>query len=183
VQKRLQKLIQAATEKLYAATHRRPPPTFVRVAYLNPRRVVLLTTRSGGREDVWPIDWHTPLSLEPDRYGVCLYRGGHGTALLREAGCFVVHFVPADWEKAILTCGNTSGRDKDKFELAGLAREEAETVDAPRLAGALGYLECEVERCEELGDRLLVLGRVKKAVLAPPAAELHHVSTDAPEAR
>jgi flavin reductase (DIM6/NTAB) family NADH-FMN oxidoreductase RutF len=178
MRKRLQRLIQRATAWLYAATHRQPPPTFVRVAYCSPRRVVLITVRSDGREDVWPIDWHTPLSVEPQRYGISIYRHGYGACLLRTARCFVVNFVPAEWEQAVLACGNASGRDVDKFAATGLARAEAEVVDAPRLAGALGFLECEVERIDELGDRLFVVGRVRHSALEAPGPQMFHISSD-----
>lgn len=176
--KPFQRLIQRATGWLYAATHRRPPPTFVRVAYCNPRQVVLITVRSGGSEDVWPIDWHTPLSVEPQRYGICVYRDGYGTELLRAARCFVVNFVPDAWAQAVFACGNMSGREVDKFARTGLARRAAEAVDAPRLDGSLGWLECEVERILDLGDRLLVVARVRHAALASPGPQLFHISSD-----
>ena len=183
MRKHLRKLVQTATERLYLATHRRPPPAFVRVAYSNPRQVVLITARSGDEIDVWPIDWHTPVSLEPDRYAVCLYHKGFGTELVRRAGCFVVHFVPASWEATILTCGNSSGRHADKFEEHGLKVRNGQRVDAPCIEGVLGRLECEVETAEKLGNRLLVIGRVVHSVLAKEGQQLYHVSTDAPEVR
>lgn len=176
--KLVKKSIQGATAWLYARTHRRPPPTFVRVAYCCPRRVVLITVRAGVHADVWPIDWHTPLSVEPQRYGICVYRGGYGAELLQQARCFVVNFVPDAWDKAVLACGNASGRTVDKFALLGLACQDAAKVNAPRLSGALGHLECEVERVEDLGDRLFVIGRVVFADLDAPSPQMFHVSSD-----
>ena len=183
MRKRLQRLVQAATARLYAATHRQAPPTFVRVAYSLPRRVVLITVRHGEQEDVWPIDWHTPLSISPERYGICVYRGGYGAELLAAAKCFVVNFVPDSWEKAILTCGNTTGRNTDKFAAAGLLRENAETIAAPRLSGCLGHLECEVERIEDFDDRWFVIGRVTHSALVAPGSQLFHVSSDVTDQR
>jgi len=175
---RLQRLLQRVTGWLYARTHRQPPPTFVRVAYCLPRRVVLITVRSGDREDVWPIDWHTPLSVDPQRYGICVYRNGYGTELLAAARCFVVNFVPDRWQQQVLAAGNMSGRAVDKFAAVGLQRRAATAVDAPVLEGALGRLECEVERIDDFGDRLLVVGRVRHAELEQPGPQLFHVSSD-----
>src|SRR6185436_9310802 len=129
----LQRGVQAATAWLYRRTHRQAPPTFVRVAYCVPRQVVLLTVRHADHDDVWPIDWHTPLSLAPQRYGVCVYRNGHGANLLRQSGSFVVNFVPDAWAKVVLACGNASGRDVDKFAANGLRRRPGRAVAAPRL--------------------------------------------------
>ena len=178
--RRLQKLVQASTKWLYTVTHRQLPPTFVRVAYTLPRRVVLVTTRYEGVEDVWPIDWHTPLSLQPERYGICIYRNSHGSGLLQQSRSFVVHFVPAAWEEIVLACGNSSGRDTDKFAQLGLRKGEAETVPAPRLEGVLGRLECEVERIDDLGDRLFAVGLVKHSELSADAAQLFHLISDVP---
>lgn len=152
-----------------------PPSQFVRVAYHTARQVVLLTTRHETAENVWPIDWHMPLSFEPELYSVALTRGGYGTELIRASGVFVVNFVPADWEEIIFYCGRTSGRDRDKFQEAGLVKEAAVSVDAPRLKDALGFLECEVVKSEEVGDHTLFVGAVRHAQRNGDGLRLHHL--------
>jgi flavin reductase (DIM6/NTAB) family NADH-FMN oxidoreductase RutF len=158
--------------------HGAPPSSFMRVAYSAPRQVVLLTARHEGAENVWPIDWHTPLSLEPELYGIALNKTGYGTELIRNSGAFVINFVPAAWEEQILFCGRTSGRAVDKFVAAGLAKEEAESIGAPRLAEALGWLECRVDQVVEAGDHTLFISRVTlsrfQGVNVP---RLHHLDS------
>jgi flavin reductase (DIM6/NTAB) family NADH-FMN oxidoreductase RutF len=165
-----------------APAHGAPPSSFMRVAYRAPRQVVLLTARHEGAENVWPIDWHTPLSLEPELYGIALNKTGYGTELIRNSGAFVINFVPATWEEQILFCGRTSGRAVDKFAAAGLAKEAAETIDAPRLAEALGWLECRVEQVVEAGDHTFFISRVTlsrfQGVNAP---RLHHLDSSLKE--
>ena len=95
----------------------------MRVAYSVPRQVVLITTRHEGNENVWPLDFHGPLSFVPPLYGIAAQRGGWGAELVRRSGIFVVNFVPASWEKVIFLCGNVSGRTVDKFAAAGLRKE------------------------------------------------------------
>jgi flavin reductase (DIM6/NTAB) family NADH-FMN oxidoreductase RutF len=153
----------------------RPESTFIRVAYSIPRQVVLVTTRHDGEDNVWPMDWHGPLSMEPGVYGIAANRTGHGAALVRRSGVFVVNFVPATWEKTIFLCGNVSGRAVDKFAAAGLRKEEAETVNAPRLADSLGSLECRVRQTVDVGDHTLFIGDVTRAVLRAEARRLHHL--------
>jgi flavin reductase (DIM6/NTAB) family NADH-FMN oxidoreductase RutF len=147
----------------------------MRVAYTTPRQVVLITTRHHGAENVWPVDWHVPLSSEPRLYGIALNRNGYGAQLVRDSGVFVVNFVPAAWEKAIVFCGNVSGRAVDKFAAAGLRTEPAESVDAPRLAGALGALECTVQQEVPVGDHVLFIGAVRREVLRAEEPRLHHI--------
>lgn len=154
---------------------RRPESTFMRVAYTTPRQVVLITTRHHGKDNVWPVDWHVPLSSVPPLYGIALNRNGYGAELIGGSGVFVVNFVPAAWEKAIVFCGNVSGRDVDKFAAAGFQTEPSESVDAPRLAGALGALECRVQQAVPLGDHVLFIGAVTREVLRAEAPRLHHI--------
>jgi flavin reductase (DIM6/NTAB) family NADH-FMN oxidoreductase RutF len=152
-----------------------PPSQFVRVAYHTARQVVLLTTRHQGVENVWPIDWHLPLSFEPELYAVCLTSGGFGTELIRASGVFVVNFVPVDWQEIIFYCGRTSGQAVDKFQETGLVKETAVSIDAPRLKDALGFLECDVIQTVETGDHTLFIGQVCHAAQNRDAARLHHL--------
>jgi flavin reductase (DIM6/NTAB) family NADH-FMN oxidoreductase RutF len=145
------------------------------VAYYTARQVVLLTARHEGQENVWPIDWHIPLSLEPQLYGVSLTTRGFGTELVRASGAFVVNYVPAAWEEIIFFCGRTSGRTVDKFAQAGLVKEEATAINAPRLADALGFLECQVIQAIDAGDHTLFIGQVRQAAQNSDAARLHHL--------
>jgi flavin reductase (DIM6/NTAB) family NADH-FMN oxidoreductase RutF len=153
----------------------RPESTFIRVAYSTPRQVVLVTTRHAGSDNVWPMDFHLPLSFDPPLYGIATTRLSYGGELVRGSGVFVVNFVPATWEKSVFLCGNVSGRTVDKFAAVGLEKEEAESVDAPRLVHALGALECRVRQIVEVGDHTLFIGEVTRTVLRAQARRLHHL--------
>jgi flavin reductase (DIM6/NTAB) family NADH-FMN oxidoreductase RutF len=147
----------------------------MRVAYSTPRQVVLVTARHEGVDNVWPMDFHFPLSFEPPLYGIAATRLGYGAELVRNSGIFVVNFVPAAWEKTVFLCGNMSGRTVDKFAAAGLLKEEAESVDAPRLAHSLGALECRVRQTVEVGDHTLFVGEVTRTVFRAEGPRLHHL--------
>ena len=147
----------------------------MRVAYSTPRQVVLITARYGGVDNVWPMDFHFPLSFEPPLYGIASTRLSYGGELVRRSGSFVVNFVPAAWEKSVFLCGNLSGRKVDKFAAAGLQKEEAESVDAPRLAQSLGALECRVRQTVEVGDHTLFVGEVTRTIFRAEAPRLHHL--------
>ncbi len=147
----------------------------MRIAYSVPKQVVLITARHQGNEKIWPMDWHFPLSFVPKLYGIALNPKGFGAELVFGSGVFVVNFVPASWEKVIFMCGDIPGRRADKFALAGSTREEAESVDAPRLAESLGALECAVRQKIEVGDHVLVIGEVLHEVFLASAPRLHHI--------
>jgi flavin reductase (DIM6/NTAB) family NADH-FMN oxidoreductase RutF len=167
--------IKRRLKRVYEAVFGRPESSFMRVAYSTPRQVVLITTRHAGVDNVWPLDFHVPLAFEPALYGIAAQRGGYGASLVRGSGVFVVNFVPATWEKTIFLCGSVSGRAGDKFAAAGLQKEEAESVDAPRLAHSLGALECRVRQTIELGDHTLFIGEVTRTIVRAEAPRLHHL--------
>jgi flavin reductase (DIM6/NTAB) family NADH-FMN oxidoreductase RutF len=175
LKQRLIRSLQRRVHRALRAIGLAPESTFARVVYTTPRQVVLITTRHGLAENVWPVDWHVPLSFEPGLYGIALSRNGYGAHLLRDSGVFVVNFVPATWEKIILFCGNVSGRTVDKFEATGLRKEEAESVDAPRLADSLGALECRVQQTVDVGDHTLFIGEVTRSVIRADEPRLHHL--------
>lgn len=148
----------------------------MRVAYTVPRQVVLVTASDGAERALWPVDWHMPLGFEPPRYVLAVSRAGHGTGVLRRAGCFVVNVVPASWESTILAAGQASGANGDKLAALGLLTEQALFVAAPYLCDALGRLECSVEEISDWGDRVLVVARVLHAEEADSSEpRLHHL--------
>jgi flavin reductase (DIM6/NTAB) family NADH-FMN oxidoreductase RutF len=167
--------VRRGLARVRAAFSGRPESTFMRVAYSTPRQVVLVTTRHEGADNIWPMDFHLPLSFEPPLYGIATTRLGYGAELVRRSGVFVVNFVPATWETRVFLCGNVSGRIVDKFAAAGLGKEEAESVDAPLLADALGALECRVRQVVEVGDHTLFVGEVTRTVFRAEAPQLHHL--------
>jgi flavin reductase (DIM6/NTAB) family NADH-FMN oxidoreductase RutF len=151
------------------------PSAFIRVAYKNPRQVVLVTTRWQERDNVWPMDWHTPLSEEPPLYGISLTPETYGAKLLQKSGEFAINFVPATWKDTILYCGRRTGRDVDKFARTGLQKLPGYTIESPRLSGARGVLECRVNRTLPVGDHTFIVGRVTHAEDFVAGDRLHHL--------
>ena len=180
LQPRLKRTLGGLLRRLQKVKHRllgRPESTFIRVAYSVPRQVALITARHEGAQNVWPIDSHIVLSFQPGLYGICVNPGGYGAELVSKSGVFVVNFVPATWEKMIFYCGSVSGRQVDKLASSGLQIEEAESVNAPRLAQALGSLECRVRQTLEVGDHTLYVGEVMHTVMREEAPRLHHLDS------
>lgn len=150
---------------------------YMRVAYLTPRKVAMVTTRLDGRDNILPIDWHMPVSFEPKLYAICLENHNHTAETIRQTGEFVVNFVGAALEEKILLCGRASGRNVDKFALSGLGRREARHVRAAVLTEAFGFLECRVSDFREWGDHTVFVGKVLREHLEEQnIEELCHIA-------
>lgn len=153
-------IIRAVKRSLYRLRFRFTKAEYMRVAYLNPRPVILVTSRNDGIDNVMPLDWHLPLSFNPKLYGISIEGENFSSEMISGSGVFAVNFMPAEFEEKMLAAGRVSGRAGDKFAVTGLEKEEAKKINAPIVKGALGYLECEIVDKIKTGDHILYIGKV-----------------------
>lgn len=144
----------------------------------NPKQTILLTCRAEGKDNIIALDWHTILSFEPRMYAVSIGKTRFSFNLIKSSKVFVVNFMSKDFEKEVLFCGQNSGKTLDKFKETGLEKEEAETIDCPKIKQALGYLECKVEKEIEVGDHVLFIAKVSKAEIKENGKRLFHLLGD-----
>jgi len=133
-------------------------------ALLNPRPVALITCcDTTGQPNVLSVTWTMPVSHEPPIIAISIAPSRHSHSLLLETNEFVLNIVGQSFLKAVETCGNCSGKSVDKFANATLQTEKSHCVRPPRIAGALGYLECRIEERRTVGDHSLFLANVLHA--------------------
>ena len=72
-------------------------------------------------------------------------------ANVRETGAFTVNIVSFDLAEAMNATSATHPAEVDEFEAVGLAKREAEAVDAPAVADAPAVFECRLDRVIEVG--------------------------------
>ena len=136
------------------------------IAY--PRQVVLVTSEADveifgkrqDKKDIITLSWHTPLSFEPFLYGIAVGKARFSKKLIEKSKVFAVNFMPAEFEKQILFCGKNSDELIDKFKETGLTPVECSKIHCSRIREALAWLECEVVEEVDMGDHVLVVGRV-----------------------
>lgn len=143
---------------------------------LSPGPVTLLTTQYRGQPNVMTAAWLLPASLEPPLVGVAIYPGRLTHDFVLKSEQFVLNFPPVDLMTAVQQCGLVSGRDEDKFLLAGLTMTEAVEVEAPLIAECLAHIECGVVDRVRFGDHDLFIAQ-PLAVQADDAAFTDHWQT------
>lgn len=109
---------------------------------LEPGPVVLLTTAHEGRPNVMTLSWHTMIDFEPPLVGCVLSSRDYSHDLLRESGECVINIPTAELADQVVGCGNTSGREIDKFAAFGLTPVPAARVRAPLVGECFANLEC-----------------------------------------
>lgn len=149
---------------------------YMRVSYLSPKQVVLVTSRFNGKDNVIPVDWHIPLSFAPKLYAICLESNNYTSEMISSSGCFAVNFISSEFEEKVLQCGRISGREIDKFALTGLLKIEAAKINVPILKDSIGYLECKLEDKIVTGDHTLFIGKVLTEIEVGNFQRLFHTT-------
>ena len=111
---------------------------------LEPGPVVLLTTIRAGRANVMPMSWHLMMEFTPPLVGCVVSNRNYSFASLKASRECVINIPTVELAKAVVACGNTSGRRVDKFKKLGLTPVVAESVKAPLIAECYASLECKV---------------------------------------
>ena len=149
---------------------------------IEPGPVVLLTTADKGRPNVMTLAWHTMLDFEPPLIGCVVSERNYSfKALLKTKAC-VINIPTRELGKAVAGCGNTSGRDTDKFTRFGLTVKPAKTVPAPLIGECFASLECKVADTRMVRRYNLFVLEVVKAWMDPACKDpktLHHRGYDA----
>lgn len=128
-------------------------------ALLHPRLAVLVTCcDKEGTANLLTVAWHTPLSHEPPLLGISIAPARFSHGLIQETAEFAVNIVGPSLRRAVEICGERSGREVDKFNLAGLETQPAKYISPPVLSAALGVIECRVVQQVETGDHTFFVG-------------------------
>ena len=87
---------------------------------LGPGPVLLLTTTHEGRANVMAMSWHTMIEFEPPRVGCVVSADDFSFKALKAARQCVLNIPTHELAKRVVACGNSSGREIDKFTAFGL---------------------------------------------------------------
>ncbi|WP_025918175.1 flavin reductase family protein [Herminiimonas sp. CN] len=111
---------------------------------LEPGPVVLVTTFSKGRANIMTMSWHTMLEFEPPLVGCVVSSRNFSFAALKASKECVLNIPTVQLASHVVGCGNTSGRQVDKFKLFGLTPVAAACVKPPLIDECYANLECRV---------------------------------------
>jgi len=138
---------------------------------------VMITTRHRDQVDIMTQSWHTMLEFEPPLIGCVVSNRNFSFSLLKASKECVVNIPAVDMADAVVGCGNTSGRDIDKFEKFGLNAVPGKLVDAPLIGECYAHLECKVVDTRMVTQYGFFVLEVVKAWIDPKikdARTLHH---------
>lgn len=128
---------------------------------LSPHSYALLSTLEiGGRSNLMGISWWTIVSWSPPKLVISVGNDKFSRQCLQEVPEFVLIFPGADQAKGAWLCGSVSGREGDKFQMAGFKAIPATKVRPLMVEGATVCLECKVVQTLETGDHTLFVADI-----------------------
>lgn len=127
---------------------------------LAPLPPVMVTSRSGGKDNVLTIGWTGILNSQPPKTYISVRPERFSYHMIEESRVFAINLTTTGMVRAADFCGVRSGRDLDKFEKCRLDRVEASEIDCPLLAASPISLECRVTDIVHLGSHDMFLADI-----------------------
>ena len=124
-----------------------------------PAAVGLITT-GADRPNVMTCNRMASCSAEPPRLSISIRPGRYSHGLIRSTGEFVLNLPTPGQALLADYVGVVTGREEDKFAIAGLRLAPALRVKTPLLADCPVNIECAVEHELDLDSHTLFIGRV-----------------------
>lgn len=125
------------------------------------RPVYLVSTAYNGEKNIISIGMFAFFSGDPVLVGVGVAPSRHSYDLIQKSREYVVNVVDEGLIEAVKVCGERSGRDSDKFKLAGLTAEQGIKVLAPLIQESPVNIECKVVEEVETGDHVWFIGEIQ----------------------
>ena len=144
---------------------------------IEPGPVVLLTTARKSQANVMTMSWHTMIDFEPPVIGCVVSNRNFSFNILKSTKECVINIPTVELAVKIVGCGNTSGRDVDKFELFHLTPVAASQVKPPLIDECYANLECQVVDTGMVAKYNFFVLRVIKAWIDPSRKNprtIHH---------
>lgn len=112
--------------------------------YLETGPVVLLTTTGTRRPNVMTMSWHMMIDFEPPLVGCVVSNRDYTFEILKKTKQCVINIPAVEMARQVTQCGNTTGRNVDKFKKFGLTASAASEVNAPLIDECFANFECVV---------------------------------------
>src|ERR1022692_1413247 len=130
---------------------------------LEPGPVVLVTTARNGKPNVMTMSWHMMVDFEPPIVACVISNRDYTFGIVRETKECAINIPTVELAKKVVGCGNSSGREVDKFKKFRLTPAPAARIGAPLISECYANLECKVIDASMAGKYNLFILEVVKA--------------------
>ncbi len=125
--------------------------------------VLLVTSSHRGRHNVMPVAYAMPISIVPPLVGIAVSPSRYSYDIIHKTEEFALNIPSRQLLHHVQYLGSLTGADVDKLELTKLPTFRARRLNTVLLEGCVGWIECGLEEEIELGDHIVLVGRVVAA--------------------
>jgi flavin reductase (DIM6/NTAB) family NADH-FMN oxidoreductase RutF len=125
--------------------------------------VLLVTCSYKGKPNVLPVAYAMPISIRPPLLAIAVSPERHSYDIIHKAEEFAINIPARELLHHVQYLGSVTGSDLNKLEVTKLPTFRARRVNTVLLEGCVGWIECGLEQEIELGDHVLLVGRVVAA--------------------
>lgn len=111
---------------------------------LEPGPVVMVTSSYKKQMNIMSMSWHTMLDFDPPIVGCVISNRNYTFNMLKASKECVINIPTMELAKQVTGCGNTSGREVDKFKKFHFTPTVASSIKAPMIDECYVNLECKV---------------------------------------
>ncbi len=122
--------------------------------------VMVSCQKPGDRPNIITVSWTGIVCSEPPMISISIRKNRYSYDIIKSTGEFVVNITNHELAAATDICGVVSGRDNDKFKLAGLTTEPASKVRVPMIAECPINMECQTRTVIELGSHDIFIAEI-----------------------
>lgn len=122
--------------------------------------VMVSCQKPNEKPNIITIAWTGIVCSDPPMLSISIRKGRFSHDIIKSTGEFVVNVTTQILARATDLCGVISGRDQDKFELAGLTPVAGTKVKAPLIAESPVNLECRTQTVLELGSHDMFVAEI-----------------------
>ena len=133
---------------------------FTEVLRKFPLTVSVVTVGRGGVENALTVSWASPVSFEPPQMMIAVDRLHYSADFLPSTKNFCLNVLREGQERLAGQFARQSMAHEDKRRT--IPTRESDT-GAVILTDALAYFDCEITAIHEVGDHLMVVGKVVDA--------------------
>jgi flavin reductase (DIM6/NTAB) family NADH-FMN oxidoreductase RutF len=125
-----------------------------------PSVLVTVYDEEKSRSNIITIAWAGNVCSEPPTVGISVRPARYSNRLLKKEMEFIINIPTVDLLESVDKCGTLSGRDVDKFEVAGLTPEPGKHVRAHHIKECPVSIEAKVRHIINLGVHDLFLAEI-----------------------
>ena len=120
--------------------------------------ISFVTAKHGKVRNVMTAAWTSPSSFDPPLISISIGTSRFTHDLIMKSKEFAINIASVDQMDLAIFCGNTSGKEIDKFKEKRISVRPAKKIKAPLINGCSANIECKVRHYYLTGDHTVFVG-------------------------